>query len=41
MEYVRTDEEMSQWHPAFFAGIKIEFCEEENKMKFESERRTF
>ena len=39
MEYVKTDEEMSQWHPAFFAGIKIEFCEEENKMHFENEHQ--
>ena len=39
MEYVKTDEQMLQWHPAFFAGIKIEFCEEENKMNFESEHQ--
>ena len=39
MEYVRIDEEMSQWHPAFFAGIRIEFCEEENKMYFENEHQ--
>ncbi len=39
MEYVKTDEPMLQWHPAFFAGIKIEFCKEENKMNFESEHQ--
>ena len=39
MEYVKTDEPMLQWHPAFFAGIRIEFCEEENKMDFESEHQ--
>jgi len=39
MEYVKTDEPMLQWHPAFFAGIRIEFCEEENKMNFESEHQ--
>jgi len=39
MEYVKTDEPMLQWHPAFFAGIRIEFCEEETKMDFESEHQ--
>ena len=39
MEYVKTDVPMLQWHPAFFAGIKIEFCEEENKMYFENEHQ--
>lgn len=39
MEYVKTDEPMLQWHPAFFAGIRIEFCKEETKMDFESEHQ--
>jgi len=39
MKYVKTDEPMLQWHPAFFAGIRIEFCEEENKIDFESEHQ--
>ncbi len=39
MKYVKTDEPMLQWHPAFFAGICIEFREEENKMNFESEHQ--
>lgn len=39
MEYVKTDEPVLQWHPAFFAGIRIEFCKEESKMNFESEHQ--
>ena len=39
MEYVKTDEPVLQWHPAFFAGIRIEFSKEESKMDFESEHQ--
>ncbi len=39
MEYVKTDEPVLQWHPAFFAGIRIEFSKEESKMNFESEHQ--
>ena len=32
-------EPMLQWHPAFFAGIRIEFREEESKVQIESEHQ--
>ena len=39
MESERLTDEMLQWHPAFFAGIRIEFREDENKLEFESEHQ--
>ena len=32
-----TKENMLQWHPAFFAGIQIEFAEEAGHLVFENE----
>ena len=29
--------ELLQWHPAFYAGLKIEFAEEADKLIFENE----
>ena len=28
-----------QWHPAFYAGIQIEFAEEAEKLQFENEHQ--
>lgn len=39
MEHVEKGEPVLQWHPAFFAGIRIELCEEESKLTFESEHQ--
>ena len=39
MEHVEKGEPVLQWHPAFFAGIRIEFSKEENKLQFESEHQ--
>lgn len=39
MESERFTNEMLQWHPAFFAGIRIEFRKDENKLEFESEHQ--
>ena len=32
-----TKDSMLQWHPAFFAGIQIEFAEEAEHLVFENE----
>jgi len=39
MEHEMKVEPLLQWHPAFFAGIRIEFSEEESKVQFESEHQ--
>lgn len=33
------EEALLQWHPAFFAGIQIEFSEEKEKLTFENEHQ--
>ena len=33
------EEAVLQWHPAFFAGIQIEFSEEKEKLIFENEHQ--
>ena len=33
------EETALQWHPAFFAGIQIEFSEEKEKLTFENEHQ--
>lgn len=33
----KTDKKLLQWHPAFYAGLQIEFEEEANKLIFERE----
>lgn len=39
MEDVKRERPVLQWHPAFFASIQIELCEEEGKVRFESEHQ--
>ena len=39
MEQVEAEETVIQWHPAFFAGIQIEFHAEESKVSFENEHQ--
>lgn len=39
MEHEMKVEPLLQWHPAFFAGIRIEFSEEESKVQFESKHQ--
>ena len=34
-----TKESAIQWHPAFYAGIQIEFSEEKEKLIFENEHQ--
>ena len=34
-----TEETLLQWHPAFYAGIRIEFREEAEKLVFENEHQ--
>ena len=34
-----TKEPTIQWHPAFYAGIQIEFSEEKEKLTFENEHQ--
>lgn len=33
------EKKILQWHPAFYAGIQIEFEEESYKLKFENEHQ--
>ena len=35
----KEEETALQWHPAFFAGIQIEFSEEKEKLRFENEHQ--
>lgn len=35
----KTKETALQWHPAFYAGIQIEFEEEADKLLFENEHQ--
>ena len=35
----KEEESVLQWHPAFFAGIQIEFSEEKEKLTFENEHQ--
>lgn len=39
MTDVKREEPVLQWHPAFFASLQIELCEEEDKVNFESEHQ--
>ncbi len=39
MEHVEKEGAALQWHPAFFAGIQIEFHAEESKVSFENEHQ--
>lgn len=39
MEVMGQENQMLQWHPAFFAGIQIELEEEADKLIFESEHQ--
>ena len=36
---IEAEEAALQWHPAFFAGIQIEFSEEKEKLTFENEHQ--
>ena len=35
----KEEKEILQWHPAFYAGIQIEFEEEADKLIFENEHQ--
>ena len=35
-----TKEPAIQWHPAFYAGIQIEFSQEKEKLIFENDGRS-
>lgn len=39
MEGHKKEKRVLQWHPAFYAGLIIEFGEEENKLHFENEHQ--
>ena len=39
MECVQEKNSVLQWHPAFYAGIRIEFAEEKEKLIFENEHQ--
>ncbi|MBR6665217.1 MAG: hypothetical protein IKL22_05800 [Lachnospiraceae bacterium] len=39
MTDVKREEPVLQWHPAFFASLQIELCEEGDKVNFESEHQ--
>ena len=39
MECVQEKNSVLQWHPAFYAGIRIEFAEEKEKLILENEHQ--
>ncbi len=36
-ELEKREQKVLQWHPAFYAGLQIEFKEEQDKLIFENE----